>query len=147
MAASNKLELAMRIKVDAANAKSDIESLTANVKGFGSAAQDVSAQTASASRALSHFSDSAGKAVSGNTKLSQNVRGLCSDVNLLKVAFIGLQAVGGFGGMIKMADDYGQMAVRIKMVTASTAEYEMVQRRLMETADQTYRPLAEAQDV
>ncbi|MGI0451544.1 tape measure protein [Pseudomonas aeruginosa] len=39
------------------------------------------------------------------------------------------------------------MADRIQMVTSSTAEYEQVQARLLETASRTYRPLAEAQEL
>ncbi|MBN0077744.1 hypothetical protein JTL69_35715, partial [Pseudomonas aeruginosa] len=38
-------------------------------------------------------------------------------------------------------------ADRIQMVTSSTAEYEQVQARLLETASRTYRPLAEAQEL
>lgn len=57
--------------------------------------------------------------------------------------------VGGLTakGLIDMADQYGQMASRIKMVTASTDEYNQVQQRLLQTANITFRPLQEAQEV
>lgn len=57
--------------------------------------------------------------------------------------------VGGLTakGLIDMADQYGQMASRIQMATSSTAEYNEVQRRLLETANITFRPLQEAQEL
>lgn len=59
-------------------------------------------------------------------------------------AYIGLQTVRS---LVAMSDEYGQMASRIRQVTADTAEYERVQARLLQTANATYRPLAEAQEV
>lgn len=49
--------------------------------------------------------------------------------------------------LVNLADQYGQMASRIKMATASAEEYQMVQARLLATAQTTYRPLAEAQEM
>ncbi|MCQ9618403.1 tape measure protein [Paenalcaligenes niemegkensis] len=46
-----------------------------------------------------------------------------------------------------MVDQYGQMADRIKMATASMEEYDLVQRRLLASANSTYRPLQEAQEL
>lgn len=46
-----------------------------------------------------------------------------------------------------LSDAYQQNASRIKNATTSTAEYEMVQARLLETANGTYRALGEAQEV
>ena len=59
-------------------------------------------------------------------------------------AYIGLQT---FETLISLSDEYGQMASRVRQVTKDTAEYEMVQARLLKTANATYRPLAEAQEV
>lgn len=56
-------------------------------------------------------------------------------------AFISTRAV------IDAADQYGQMASRMKMATSSAVEYAVVQERLIETANRTYRPLAEAQEL
>lgn len=53
-------------------------------------------------------------------------------------------AIKAVAGMVQ---DYREMGERIKMATASTAEYEMVQRRLMDTANGTYRSLSEAQEL
>lgn len=59
-------------------------------------------------------------------------------------AYVGLQTVQT---LVKLSDEYGQMASRVRQVTADTAEYEKVQARLLQTANATYRPLAEAQEV
>ena len=57
------------------------------------------------------------------------------------------QVKGYIGDMIGVADAYGQMAERIGMATASSEEYDLVQRRLLDTANTVYRPLAEAQEL
>lgn len=58
-------------------------------------------------------------------------------------------ALGGYTlkGLADMADQYGQMANRIRMATVNTDEYNQVQQRLLQTANTTYRPLAEAQEL
>lgn len=48
---------------------------------------------------------------------------------------------------IKLADAYGQMAERIGMATPIAEEYDLVQRRILESANLTYRPLAEQQEL
>ena len=62
---------------------------------------------------------------------------------------LGAAALAGLtvGSVISMADEYTQMAARIRNATADTAEYDMVQKRLLETANGTYRSLSEAQEV
>lgn len=59
----------------------------------------------------------------------------------------GLLTIQGFNALIQMAEGYGEMAERIRFATASQEEYELVQKRLLETANNTYRSLAEAQEV
>lgn len=49
--------------------------------------------------------------------------------------------------IIATADAYGEMAERLQMVSASTEEYDKIQRRLLASANATYRPLAEAQEL
>lgn len=48
--------------------------------------------------------------------------------------------------IIDAADGYTQIGSRIKRSTADAEEYAMVQARILETANQTYRPLVEAQE-
>lgn len=49
--------------------------------------------------------------------------------------------------LIQMADQYMEMSSRVRQVTADTEEFEKVQTRLLQTANNTYRPLAEAAEV
>ena len=61
--------------------------------------------------------------------------------------------VGYMGGIltinkaIAMADGYTQMAARIRNATTSAEEYDLVQNRVLATANTTYRALSEAQEV
>jgi tape measure domain-containing protein len=80
------------------------------------------------------------KAGEGIKCITDQLRGL----QLLAGAGLGVR---GFSDLIRIADEYGQMASRIRMATKSTEEYEAVQARLLETASNTYRPLAEAQEM
>lgn len=69
-------------------------------------------------------------------------------------SFSGLgRVIGAIGAgiavraIINASDQYGQMASRIRAATASTEEYTKVQDRLLQTANATFRPLQEAQEV
>ncbi|OGB19443.1 MAG: hypothetical protein A2W72_17950 [Burkholderiales bacterium RIFCSPLOWO2_12_67_14] len=48
---------------------------------------------------------------------------------------------------IALADAYGQMAERIQMATPIAEEYDLVQQRILETANLTYRRLDEQQEL
>ncbi len=48
---------------------------------------------------------------------------------------------------IQVADAYGEMAERVSQATESSEEYDRVQERLLDTANRTYRPLTEAQEM
>lgn len=62
---------------------------------------------------------------------------------------LGATALAGLtvGAVIEAADSYTQMAARIRNATSSSQEYQMVQDRLLNTANGTYRALSEAQEV
>ena len=66
---------------------------------------------------------------------------------LIKSALAGAIGAASIGKIIETADSYGQMSDRIGMVTKNVAEYDLVQQRLLETAQRTYRPLNEAQEL
>ncbi|WP_296270990.1 tape measure protein [Pseudomonas sp. UBA6323] len=70
-----------------------------------------------------------------------------SAMNIMRSAIAIAAGAGALGSVIKQADAYGQMASRIKMVTADTAEYYAVQKRLMEISDRTYKPIQEQQEL
>lgn len=66
---------------------------------------------------------------------------------LIRGAFAAVAGAGLIGGIIKQVDAYGQMADRMKAAAGSAGEYQVVQERLLQTAQETYRPLAEAQEL
>lgn len=49
--------------------------------------------------------------------------------------------------LVSMADGYTQTAARIRNATDSAVEYDLVQKRLYDTANSTFRALSEAQEV
>ncbi|HHH9444587.1 TPA: phage tail tape measure protein [Pseudomonas aeruginosa] len=66
---------------------------------------------------------------------------------LIRGAFAAIAGAGLVGSIIHQVDAYGQIADRLKMATGSTEEYNEVQQHLLRTAQETYRPLAEAQEM
>ncbi|TCB50955.1 hypothetical protein E0H80_06185 [Acinetobacter sp. ANC 4779] len=86
---------------------------------------------------LANLTTKGGQAESQMTAMSSSIKSL----------------VGYMGGIltinkaIAMADGYTQMAARIRNATQSAEEYTLVQDRLLNTANTTYRALGEAQEV
>lgn len=74
-----------------------------------------------------------------------------SSINSASKAIVALGATALAGltvsAVIESADAYTQMAARIRNATKDTAEYDLVQNRLLNTANGTYRALSEAQEV
>ena len=66
---------------------------------------------------------------------------------LIKSALAAAIGAASIGTIIKTADSYSQMADRIGLATQSFGEYNTVQERLLATANRTYRPLEEAQEL
>lgn len=88
------------------------------------------------------------------TKTAQAVKNLGRESNAASSQLSGLTrllggvlSLQGARGLIEMAEAYNEMAERVQMATSSAAEYEMVQSRLLDTANRTYRALSEAQEV
>jgi len=77
-------------------------------------------------------------------KLQSTAKDLTSSIGGL---FAAAKLKGYAQDIITVADAYGQMAERIKMATPEAAEFDMVQRRILESANLTYRPLAEQQEL
>lgn len=130
MATSNSLNLALKIRADIGQAYSDLQKLASGISGTGDAA----------ARAASDYS----KAAQGVRSISDQLARMQGFVASLAGAGLG---IGGASALIRLTDEYGQMESRIRMVTKGTTEYEMVQQRLLQTADKTYRSLEEAQEV
>lgn len=66
---------------------------------------------------------------------------------LMRGAFAAVAGAGLIGGIIKQVDAYGQMSDRMRAAAGSVGEYQTVQEHLLRTAQETYRPLAEAQEL
>ncbi|MFG0394719.1 phage tail tape measure protein [Pseudomonas sp. zbq_4] len=66
---------------------------------------------------------------------------------LMRGAFAAVAGAGLIGGIIQQVDAYGQMSDRMKAAAGSAGEYQSVQEHLLRTAQETYRPLAEAQEL
>ncbi|MCL6366693.1 phage tail tape measure protein [Pectobacterium carotovorum subsp. carotovorum] len=61
----------------------------------------------------------------------------------IKSAAAGIIGAISVTSLITMADNWGQVTSRMKMATESGDELAMVQRRLMEISDRTYKPIEE----
>lgn len=121
--ASNTAELKIRIQADLANAKTELEAINKEIANIDPKAQ-VAAQSL--------------------REMDKSTSSLSGVVMGAATAFLSLQTAMA---AIRISDDYNQMASRLKMATTSAAEYELVQRKIMETADRTYKPLAEQQEL
>lgn len=80
------------------------------------------------------------KANDETSKASSSMKGFIAIIG----AFLTLRAAQSIA---QLSDVYGQMASRVRNATSSIEEYELVQSRLLETANGTYRSLSEAQEV
>lgn len=116
-------QLKIQIQADMAQAKKDLEAINQVVAEMSPQAQ----LTAQSLREVD----------SGLSSLQSVVLGAAT-------AFLSLQTAMQ---AIRVSDDYNQMASRIKMVTTSTEEYTMVQERLMQVADRTYKPISTIQEL
>jgi tape measure domain-containing protein len=96
-----------------------------------------STQVGKAGTALGQLEKSSRRTEQSIGSLGSTVRSIAAPL----AAFLSVRAV------IRASDEYGQMASRIRNATSSTEEYDMVQARLLETANGTYRALSEAQEV
>lgn len=65
----------------------------------------------------------------------------------LSKAFAALGVAKALSSATQLVEKYNEYADRIRLATANTQEFEMVQARLAETANNTYRSLSEAQEV
>ncbi|MFV8927699.1 phage tail tape measure protein [Serratia fonticola] len=87
------------------------------------------------------------KAAAVTRQQQQALQALNADLASVKAVAAGMTGViaGAFavGSLIETADNWGQLSSRIKMATTSGDEYNMVQSRLMEISDRTYKAIEE----
>ncbi len=146
---------------DVARAENDLERLGTKgakaeqaAKGVGDAYQQaagkvggVAGAATQAGTALERNSVAARENARELASVDRTASSLSGSMSKLGATLAGLTAGMSIKGIIDISDNYGQMADRIKMATASTEEYRMVQERLLQSANRTYRPLAEAQEL
>lgn len=116
-------------------AKADI-ALDKTQKGFdktdkaANKAQHQLTQTASAARQVANDAQAAANPLAAMGK-----------------ALAGIATLQGAMGLVRMAEQYGEMAERVEMATSSAEEYEYVQARILETSNNTYRSMKEGQEL
>ena len=79
-----------------------------------------------------------------NTEAEKSANGLSNAYQKLAGYMTGILTVGS---AISRADGWVQMAAQIENAAGSAEKYDMIQKHLLETANTTYRPLKEAQQV
>lgn len=98
-------------------------------------------------RQAAKFNGQMTKVAEGVKRANMEAQGATGSVNGLYKAFAALLSLRAANSLIEMAEAYNTYAERIRMATSSQEEFEMVQRRLLETANGTYRAMSEAQEV
>ncbi|MDR0234625.1 MAG: hypothetical protein LBI31_07505, partial [Zoogloeaceae bacterium] len=117
----SNLELALKVKTDFTNAQQSLAALTANISQLSGESQGLSGQAGKAAAALSQMGNEAGKSVGGYTKAAQGVQSISNQLDRLQNIGMGLMGFNkifsGASSLVTLADEYGQMASRIRMVT------------------------------
>ena len=78
---------------------------------------------------------------------AQSSTTLTQSLSLLARAIQAVIAANALRSIAEMVQGYQEMEDRVRMATSSTEEFEFVQRRLLATANGTYRSLTEAQEL
>jgi len=132
------VSLVIKTQVDG---ESKVARLSHTVQGLSGVARASAGGATSLAAALTNVGHEADAASGKLGAISNYLKGF-------GFANTGVTAIAQYvRGFVSLADEYGQMASRIRMVTTDTEEFEHVQGRLLATASATYRPLAEAQEV
>lgn len=125
----------------------DTSRVVSGAAAVDSSIDKVDSRMDKAGKTAGRFSGEMTKTASSIRKANTEASGASSAFSsLTKIvgAYLSIQSVRT---LVAMSDQYGQMASRIRQVSADSAEYNMIQDRLLDTANKTYRPLAEAQEV
>lgn len=80
-------------------------------------------------------------------KTDKKVDGLKNELNSVTQALKAFAAAAALREIASMVQGYQEMADRVRMATSSQEEFNMVQQRLLDTANGTYRSLGEAQEL
>jgi tape measure domain-containing protein len=107
----------------------------------------VEAETGELIEALKSVNQSLNKLNEKFDDTDKHAKRLDSTMTGLARAIKAVIAASALREMAGMVQKYQEMAERVRMATDSQAEFEMVQRRLLDTANGTYRSLEEAQEL
>ena len=116
-------------------------------ENVGSIYYTVEAETGELIEALKSVNQSLNKLNEKFDDTDKHAKRLDSTMTGLARAIKAVIAASALREMAGMVQKYQEMAERVQMATDSQAEFEMVQRRLMATANGTYRSLEEAQEL
>jgi tape measure domain-containing protein len=141
------LSLALKIRADLKQAYTEVSQLAKQIGAVSGAAGQLSRAAQQASAGMDSMAASAQKAATGYSKTRVGLSSISAQLAQFRNIALGMTGLSQLGSLVKLTDEYGQMASRIKMATESEEEYADVQARLLETANNTYRPLVEAQEV
>lgn len=117
----------------AANLGTIYYTVEARTAALLSAEKEVSQSMGSMTREMQNAERQAASLSTGMTKLASAIK-----------VVIAASALREMAGLVQ---SYQEMSERVQMATSSQVEFEMVQRRLLDTANGTYRSLAEAQEL
>lgn len=101
-------------------------------KTFATAGNQATSGSKGVDRLNSALGDTNGKAAAANSALTK----------MFAAATAGISAMS----IIDTADQWGQYASRIRMATKDAAEYELVQRRMATSANETFRSINETRE-
>ncbi|MDR3055265.1 MAG: tape measure protein [Zoogloeaceae bacterium] len=150
MAGGSNLNLALKIEADIKQAQAALSGIQQQVGSVAGNAKSAGGAASGAAGGFNQLGAAAGGAADELGKVSQSasgIKGALGNATAALKGFVGaFVGIGAIKGFIALADEYGQMSSRIKMATRSAEEYEQVQMRLLDTANNTYRPLSEVQE-
>src|SRR5690606_81295 len=73
--------------------------------------------------------------------------GATASISAFTKVFAGFLTLSTGKHLLEMADSYNEYAERVRMATDSAEEFDNVQARLLDTANNTYRALSESQEM
>ena len=116
-------------------------------ENLGTIYYTVDADTGNLLRSTQDADRSLDRLQGGMDRTDGSAQRLSGGMKKLAGAIAAVIAASALRDMATMVQQYQEMAERVQMATGSTEEFEMVQKRLMATADGTFRSLAEAQEL
>ena len=96
---------------------------------------------------MSQTRDELSKAGAEMDRTDKSADKLNSGLSALSKAFAALGVAKALSSATELVEKYNEYADRIRLATKDTQEFEMVQARLADSANNTYRSLSEAQEV